>query len=424
MHGSAGIGAVSCNGVDYSVITDRLGYPKVVAECRKIIQAYHFKPFGEAVKVINESELVNILFGSYELDSETGLYYAKARLYDPGACRFLSPDPEWEFPSPYIFCGNDPFAVIDANGEASWYASLIGTVIGIVLTVGLSVLTMGASAPVATALFGAGGTTITAATSAAKTAAIVAYNVTATFAVSAVSGFSSTGIGHAIDGEPLTAPTAYDILFNSAVAGLVFGGAATLVSSVGKFVVGEADPLLMKARKYAAQGAILSLVNSGVSAAASPISDVMTGEPASGIGAAVSAGFGAISGMLTTFASAIAESNTLGITSDIKRELLNDTIWGGFDPGVYYGAVMDVVDSGSSEGTYDDFSVGTAHYIQSNKEAGPVGIKDEQITRAFACFSESNAFDGKPFTGSIRHASRNSTAPRYLATRGFGQKLA
>ena len=227
IHGTGGLQALSHGEKNYFVITDRLGYTRVVAECKKIIQAYHYKPFGEAVKVIQESELVNLLFGGYELDKETGLYYAKSRIFDPDSYRFLSPDPDGEFPSPYIFCGNDPFAVIDENGERSWYAALIGTVIGIVLTIGLSVLTMGAAAQAAIAVFGAGGTSITAATTAAKTAAIVAYNTAMTFAVTAVSGFAAEGVKSLIDGEPYTASSVYDMLLGATASTLVFGGAGS-----------------------------------------------------------------------------------------------------------------------------------------------------------------------------------------------------
>lgn len=423
IHGKTGLNVVSYRGVDYSVITDRLGYTRVVAECEKIIEAYHYKPFGEAVKVIGDSELVKILFGNYELDSETGLYYAKSRIYDPYSYRFLSIDPEGEFPSPYTFCGNDPFAVIDENGERSWYAALIGTVIGIVLTIGLSVLTMGAAAPVATAIFGAGATTITAASTASQTAAIVAYNVAMTFAVTAISGIASEGVKSLIDGEPFTAACVYDTLLSAAVAGLVFGGAGTLVGGVGKFAIGETEAGLAVAKKYVAQGAILGLTNAGMSAAVSPVSDVINGERVSGIGILENGAFGALSGMITTFATAVAESKTLNIKKDIVKETVNDTIWAGFDPGVYYNVAMEAADSASAEHVYDEYSVGTKTYVQAKGTSKAIPLKSEQIVYEYACFGSYGENSGKSGFGNNNYPYQNIISPRYFVTRGFGGKL-
>lgn len=423
IYGESGLAAVSKGGTDYSVITDRLGYTRAVAECRKIIQAYHYKPFGEAIKVIQDSDLVRLLFGNYEFDSLAGLYHAGARYYDPSSYRFLSTDLEGEFTSPYIFCGNDPFSMHDETGQSSWFAALIGAVVGVVLTVGLTVLTMGAGAPVACAVFGAGGTTITAATTAAKTAAIVAYQTAMSFSIAAASGFASEGVKCLIDGEPFTAASAYNILLSSAASSLVFGGAGTLLSSVGKFAVAPGDAGMVLAKKYMSQGAILSLINSGVSASESPLGDMINKDPISGKGVLENAGFGALSGALNVLVSAGAESNVL----DIKKDIVKDTVYGTIssvsDPGMYYQIAVEAADSGSSDGIYDGYSVGAKAYVRKNGSADAALLKTSQVVHAYACFGNSNSTGSHAAFTDNRYPCLNIISPRYFSTRGFGQKL-
>ncbi len=416
LRGITGIQAVSADGIDYSVITDRLGYVKVVAECEKIIQAYHYKPFGETVKIIEESPLVNFLFGGYELDPETGLYNAQSRLYSPDIFRFLSVDPESEFASPYLFCGNDPFALVDGNGASSWIGVLIGAIVGIVLTIGLTVLTMGASAPLAVAAFGTGGTTIVsssaaattgvAATSAAKIAGIVAYNIAMTTAVASISSFAAQGVTSLIDGEPMTVGDVYSNLFGSFITGLVFGGAGTLISGVGKFVVETADRTLKKAGKYLAQGAILSLVNSGTSAATSPVNDILSGETPSPENAAVSGGFGVISALLTTFSEPIAS----GVKNELAKDALATTFWAGLEPMNVYDTVIAATDAGEAEEVHESYAVGDKTYVNSNDKTHQVTLKAERTMQNYACFGNDST-------------ARNLYSPRFFATRGFGQKL-
>lgn len=413
IYGLFGLNAVLCGENKYSVITDRLGYTRVVAECNEIIQAYHYKPFGEVVKIIEKSEIVSLLFGGYEFDGETKLYYGKSRLYDPSVYRFLSPDPEGEFASPYIYCGNDPFALIDENGETSWVAALIGMVVGIVLTISLSVLTLGTSAPLAVGIFGVGGTTL-AELGTAKGIGILAYSIAMTASVAAVSGFASEGVKNLIDGQPFTASCAYEILLSSAVTGLVFGGAGTLISGAGRLAVDTADSALTKVGKYVAQGAALSLVNSGMQAASSPISDLINGNDADGMNVLSNAGFGALSGMITTFALAVSElkvSKPEEHLTNILKETLNDTIWAGGDPGVYYGAITEVVNSGSSEEVYDDYSIGAKSYACLNNQSEPLVMDNRKLAYSYSCFGNTN------------DAPANINSPRYFVTRGFGQKF-
>ena len=80
-------------------------------------------------------------FAGREFDSETGLFYNRARYYDPGVGRFLQKDPhpgELDDPSTvvnsYAYCGNNPLNYVDPSGELFFlipiFAAFLGSVIG------------------------------------------------------------------------------------------------------------------------------------------------------------------------------------------------------------------------------------------------------------------------------------------------------
>ena len=64
-------------------------------------------------------------YSGKEYDHRDGLdlYDYGARLYDPAAVRWTSPDPLCEkhyHLSPYVFCLNNPINAIDLNGDSAW----------------------------------------------------------------------------------------------------------------------------------------------------------------------------------------------------------------------------------------------------------------------------------------------------------------
>lgn len=425
IYGKTGLNALCSGNKNYSVITDHLGSGRVIAECNKILQAFQYKPFGEAIEVVKNSELIKLLFDGYELDKETGLYYVKERMYDPNSYRFLSPDINGEFASPYLFCGGDPFAMIDSNGESSWIASLIGLLVSVVLTIAITTLTIGSAAPVAVAAFGAGGTSFTLSSGAAaaagtEIAAKVGYTIAMSFATAAISGIAGEGVKSAIDGEPFTAAAVYDTLIGAASTGLVFGGVGTVAGVISKGLASGSAELIKKVGVYAAEGAVMSLVNSGVSAAVSPLKDIIGGTEVSGWNALTESGFGALSSALSVAASRISGKFTYlkKTFNEVGRETLNDTIGTFFDPKTQYDIISEAVSSNESQNIYDDYNVGTRSYIKTVSKAENE-YTNNQIMRAYACFGASNS-DGN---GGQRNGCINIISPRFFVTRGFGGRI-
>ncbi len=89
-------------------------------------------------------------FMGQEWDAELAVYDFGDRLYDPVLRRFLAPDPALQFPSPYVFCANDPLNVSDPTGDlALWGRILIGVGMGALIIAGIAatIATAGAAAP-------------------------------------------------------------------------------------------------------------------------------------------------------------------------------------------------------------------------------------------------------------------------------------
>ncbi|HEX7794241.1 MAG TPA: RHS repeat-associated core domain-containing protein [Vicinamibacterales bacterium] len=78
---------------------------------------YAYKPFGAMER--NDQTVTNSLrFQARPYDQETGLYYYRARYYDPTLARFISEDPIGLAGgvNPYVFVGNDPINDTDPTG--------------------------------------------------------------------------------------------------------------------------------------------------------------------------------------------------------------------------------------------------------------------------------------------------------------------
>ena len=96
-------------------ITDEAGFG---------VHQRQFEPFGSVARE-DFSEATPQTFGTHRLDVATGLYYMKARWYDPVAGRFLSRDPVVrnafapQSVNGYSYVENDPTSRIDPLGLQS-----------------------------------------------------------------------------------------------------------------------------------------------------------------------------------------------------------------------------------------------------------------------------------------------------------------
>lgn len=222
LYGPNGLFGIISDNNRYAIQVDNLKSPLLLTDVSgRVVSAYQYDPFGFLVdsKGYNP-ELLSYLFGGYELDRETGLYSSNSRLYDPELKRFYCTDPQMQFASPYIFSGNNPMNLVDPNGESSWWAILIGAVVGTIVTIA----TAGAGAA-----FAAMG--VAAETTAATTTS-VALSATAAKAIEITSGVIGGTVGSiagdattaGISGEAYTPKMAGIGVLTGVVGGLVGAG--------------------------------------------------------------------------------------------------------------------------------------------------------------------------------------------------------
>lgn len=87
----------------------------------EVIQYIDYIPYGETFVEQNRIDWSTpYRFNGKELDCESGLYYYRARYYDPKVSRFMSVDPMAEkYPSlsPYAYLVNNPINNIDTDGR-------------------------------------------------------------------------------------------------------------------------------------------------------------------------------------------------------------------------------------------------------------------------------------------------------------------
>jgi len=88
------------------VVLDQNGNTKAI---------YDYYPFGLKLRETVTGTPARYRFTGKELDDEGGLgwYYFGARYYDPLIGRWVSVDPAGEYPSPYVYVGNNPLNAFD-----------------------------------------------------------------------------------------------------------------------------------------------------------------------------------------------------------------------------------------------------------------------------------------------------------------------
>jgi RHS repeat-associated protein len=108
----------TADGSTYYYLTDELGTITGVANGSGVLaNRYTYNAFGEMTSQVQAAPQP-LRFAAREHDSETGLYYNRARYYDPQLRRFISMDPVG-FSSgvnPYVYAGNNPVNNRDPTG--------------------------------------------------------------------------------------------------------------------------------------------------------------------------------------------------------------------------------------------------------------------------------------------------------------------
>ena len=102
------------------------------------------KPDSHEYYGTEPSDATDLILGrgytGHERIWENGLINMNARLYDPLMCRFLSPDPQMQFPyfsqghNRFSYALNNPMRYVDEDGEFLWFvvgAAVIGGVINV-----------------------------------------------------------------------------------------------------------------------------------------------------------------------------------------------------------------------------------------------------------------------------------------------------
>ena len=89
-----------------------------------IVASYHYEGFGNVVTDGTNPPANPLLFQGQYFDSATGLYYMRARYYDPTVGRFTQRDPVAQTVgnpaiSPYVFAGNRPTVFTDPTGMSA-----------------------------------------------------------------------------------------------------------------------------------------------------------------------------------------------------------------------------------------------------------------------------------------------------------------
>lgn len=117
IYGPKGIVAKRSNNLTYFMLKDHLGSMRVVMNSQnQIVSSYDYDAWGNPLNN-TVSEESKYRYTGREFDDEAGLHNFRARLYDSVLMRFYQVDPAEQFASPYVYCGNNPITLMDANGK-------------------------------------------------------------------------------------------------------------------------------------------------------------------------------------------------------------------------------------------------------------------------------------------------------------------
>jgi RHS repeat-associated protein len=108
----------------------------------QIVETYKYAVFGQTAiynakgHLVAASQVGNIyFFTGRQLDSESGLYFYRARMYSPALGRFMQTDPVGYGAGMnlYLYCGNNPILLVDPYGLCSSSSNwdTVGKIVGV-----------------------------------------------------------------------------------------------------------------------------------------------------------------------------------------------------------------------------------------------------------------------------------------------------
>ena len=108
---------ISGTGTASYIHHDQQGSTRVItSQAGAVTGTYTYDPYGRTTSHTGTAALPLLYDGQYQ-DSETGLYYLRARYYDPATAQFLTRDPlEAITGSPYGYVNGDPLDAGDPSG--------------------------------------------------------------------------------------------------------------------------------------------------------------------------------------------------------------------------------------------------------------------------------------------------------------------
>lgn len=172
IYGPKGMVAMQQGTKRYFVIRDYLNSTRLLIDTNNVTKAtFNYNSYGTISYSSVDTALVKMpvdyLYTGQEYDAESGLYNYRARLYDPGSGRFYSTDPAQQYPSPYVYAGNNPISYTDPTGAWSFWGVVTAVAVAVVVVAVVAIIVV--AAPVA-----AGAAALTATSAAVLKVAVVA----------------------------------------------------------------------------------------------------------------------------------------------------------------------------------------------------------------------------------------------------------
>jgi RHS repeat-associated protein len=139
--------AMESGGSYYYYLSDGLGsIVSVLDSSSKKVEEYFYEPFGKVNEIVKFNESFDDnphFFTGRQLDSETQLYFYRARYYDASSGRFITRDPLpfQDGMNNYAYVKNNPLNFVDPHGTLAMLPGWVGTIVrggvfGITLVIG------------------------------------------------------------------------------------------------------------------------------------------------------------------------------------------------------------------------------------------------------------------------------------------------